>query len=336
MLIRRHDPSRPEASEITPEAIWQDRRRFLRDAGLAGVSLLVNPSVQAAPPGATYASVADRADVPPWLRQAIAQRRPASPLPGESITPYAVVSQYNNFYEFGLEKRDPAEQAAGFKVDPWRVRVEGECEAPADYQLEDFLKPHHLEDRIYRFRCVEAWSMVVPWLGVPLADVIRRARPTSQARFVEFTTLHDPARMPGQASDALDWPYVEGLRLDEAMHPLSLLAVGVYGRSLPPQNGAPLRLVVPWKYGFKSIKSIVRIRLLREQPRNTWSRMAPQEYGFYANVNPAVDHPRWSQSRERRLPTSFFAPNWRDTLPFNGYASQVAGLYRGMDLRRQF
>lgn len=337
MLIRRPDPSEPRPSEITSETVYQDRRRWLKQLGVAGVGLglpaLLPRPAQA---GAPYEPAPERANVPAFLGKPIAQRLRAGQPFTEPVTPYVVASGYNNFYEFGLEKSDPAANAQGFRVEPWRVRVDGECEAPADYTLEDLLAPHALQDRIYRHRCVEAWSMVIPWVGFPLADLIRRMRPTGKARYVEFTTLHDPARMPGQRTSALDWPYVEGLRLDEAMHPLTLLSVGLYGRSLPPQNGAPLRLVVPWKYGFKGIKSIVRIRFSETPPRTTWNLMAPNEYGFYANVNPAVDHPRWSQARERRLPGSFFSPNWRPTLPFNGYARDVAGLYRQMDLRRHF
>ena len=242
------------------------------------------------------------------------------------------VTGYNNFYEFGTAKDDPAANAQDFKPRPWTVKVDGLVKKPADYQLEDFLKPHKLEDRIYRHRCVEAWSMVIPWRGFPLAEVLKRAEPTSQAKYVEFTTLLDPRRMPGQRARVLDWPYVEGLRLDEAMHPLSLLVTGVYGRDLPNQNGAPLRLHVPWKYGFKSIKSIVRIRLVDKQPRNTWNVSAPDEYGFYSNVNPEVDHPRWSQATERRI-GEFLK---RKTLMFNGYADQVSSMYAGMDLRKNY
>ncbi len=345
MFIRRSDPSLPRPSEITPESVYLERRHLLKQLGVAGLGLASPGLVAAAGQGAAgarpapanaYTAIADRGNLPPFLAKALAARQRVTRPFSEALTPYEVVSGYNNFYEFGFDKSDPAQNARNFRVEPWRVRVDGECEAPADYTLEDLLAPHTLQDRIYRFRCVEGWSMVVPWVGFPLADLIRRMRPTSKARHVEFTTLHDPQRMPAQHTDLLDWPYVEGLRLDEAMHPLTLLAVGLYGRSLPPQNGAPLRLVVPWKYGFKSIKSIVRIRFLAQAPRTTWQRMAPEEYGYYANVNPRVDHPRWSQARERRLPTTFFSPNWRETLPFNGYARDVATLYRGMDLHRHF
>lgn len=321
-------------SEITSQVIYERRRDFLRLMGLLGAAAAL-PS-WATPLTPAFVPAGERGNAPDFLRKKIAARTSARNTLGEAITPFDVVSGYNNFYEFGLEKSDPAENAGSLKTEPWSVHVDGLCDKPGIYTLEDILKPHPLEDRIYRFRCVEAWSMVVPWLGFPLADLLRRFGPASKARFVEFTTLMAPDQMPGQRSGSLPWPYVEGLRMDEAMHPLTLMAVGVYGRSLPPQNGAPLRLVVPWKYGFKSVKSIVRIRFTDTQPQTTWARIAPNEYGFYANVNPAVDHPRWTQSRERRLPGTFFNPNWRPTLPFNGYAAEVAALYRGMDLRRYF
>ncbi len=320
-------------SEITPESVYLNRRQLLRGGVALGAGLVLPPAGAAA--ALPYQAVAERPDAPGWLQQKIRQRRLALNNPtGEPLTPYASVSGYNNFYEFGTGKADPAAEAHRLRPEPWTLTVDGLCDGGGRYALEDFLRPHALQDRIYRFRCVEAWSMVVPWLGVPLAELIRRFRPRAEARFVQFTTLHDPAQMPEQRSNSLDWPYVEALRLDEALHPLTLLAVGVYGRSLPAQNGAPLRLVVPWKYGFKSIKSIVRISFVARAPVTTWLGMAPQEYGFYANVNPAVDHPRWSQARERRLPNSLFDPNWKDTLPFNGYARDVAALYRGMDLKR--
>jgi sulfoxide reductase catalytic subunit YedY len=320
-------------SEITPESVYLNRRQLLRGGVALGAGLLLPPAGAAV--ALPYQAVAERPDAPGWLQQKIRQRRLALNNPtGEPLTPYASVSGYNNFYEFGTGKADPAAEAHRLRPEPWTLTVDGLCDGGGRYALEDFLQPHALQDRIYRFRCVEAWSMVVPWLGVPLAELIRRFKPRAEARFVQFTTLHDPEQMPEQRSNSLDWPYVEALRLDEALHPLTLLAVGVYGRSLPAQNGAPLRLVVPWKYGFKSIKSIVRISFVARAPVTTWLGMAPQEYGFYANVNPAVDHPRWSQARERRLPNSLFDPNWKDTLPFNGYARDVAALYRGMDLKR--
>ncbi|MFZ1827497.1 MAG: protein-methionine-sulfoxide reductase catalytic subunit MsrP [Candidatus Competibacteraceae bacterium] len=301
MLIQKPADIRP--SEMTPPELYARRREFLKTAAVLGVAAL-------APPSLTRAATDD--DLKP--------------------TPYKDVTAYNNFYEFGSGKTDPAENAGRLKTKPWTVTVEGHCEKPGQYALEDFLAPHVAEERIYRLRCVEAWSMVIPWLGIPLAHILPRFQPTASARYVEFTTLFDPEQMPGQKTRLLPWPYVEGLRMDEAMHALTLLATGLYGKELPNQNGAPLRLVAPWKYGFKSIKSIVKIRFTEQPPVTTWNREAPGEYGFYANVNPEVDHPRWSQKKERRIGELFR----RDTLPFNGYAEQVAGLYAGMDLRKNF
>ncbi|MFW6092473.1 MAG: protein-methionine-sulfoxide reductase catalytic subunit MsrP [Pseudomonadota bacterium] len=309
MLIRK--PDRIPSSEITPESVYRDRRRFIGAALAAPAALL--------------------------SARALARREWQGP-DGEAVTPKETVTSYNNFYEFGMDKGDPARYAHEMTVDPWRVEVAGECAGTGSFAYEDLIAGFSPEDRVYRLRCVEAWSMVVPWRGIPLRDILERLEPNSHARFVEFTTLHRPEEMRGQRSwfASIDWPYVEGLRLDEAMHPLTLMAVGMYGKPLPNQNGAPWRLVVPWKYGFKSIKSVVRIRFTREQPRNTWNLLAPDEYGFYANVNPDVDHPRWSQATERRLPSSLFRVNRRDTLMFNGYADEVASLYAGMDLRRHF
>lgn len=250
----------------------------------------------------------------------------------DATSSYSDVTGYNNFYEFGTGKRDPAKNAHTLRTEPWSIVVDGETAKPGKVNLEDILKPATLEERIYRFRCVEAWSMVVPWVGIPLADVIKRFEPTSKARYVSFETLVDKEQMPGQRRRVIDWPYREGLRMDEAMHPLAFVAVGMYGRVLPNQNGAPIRLVVPWKYGFKSIKSIVRISFTKDQPNTSWNDLAADEYGFYANVNPGVDHPRWSQARERKLGDF----RKRPTLPFNGYGEEVASLYAGMDLRRQF
>jgi sulfoxide reductase catalytic subunit YedY len=246
---------------------------------------------------------------------------------------YEDITTYNNFYEFGTGKEDPADHAGRFQPEPWTVKVSGEATVTGTFALEDLLKPHPLEERVYRLRCVEAWSMVIPWVGVPLADVLHRFKPTSKAKYVAFTTVLRPKEMPGQRFAVLKWPYVEGLRIDEAMHPLSFLATGIYGRSLLNQNGAPLRLVVPWKYGFKSIKSIVEIRFVSRQPPTSWNLAAPHEYGFYANVNPNVDHPRWSQARERRIGAGVFSAKI-PTQMFNGYAEEVAHLYRGMDLKR--
>ena len=309
MIIRR--PSDVPSSEITPERVYLDRRRFIGMAGGAGVAAaagLVAPGVLAA----CQAQAAQRGD--------------------DKLTPFEDVTTYNNYYEFGTGKEDPSESSGGFRAKPWSVKVDGLVKKPATYALEDFVKPHALEDRVYRLRCVEAWSMVIPWQGFPLRDLINRVQPLPSAKYVEMTTVLRPEEMPGQRTNVLHWPYVEGLRMDEAMHPLTLLATGLYGRSLLNQNGAPLRLVVPWKYGFKSVKSIVRIRFTEEQPRTAWNVSAPDEYGFYANVNPAVDHPRWSQKRERRI-GEFFR---RETLPFNGYGAQVASLYAGMNLRANY
>jgi sulfoxide reductase catalytic subunit YedY len=245
------------------------------------------------------------------------------------------ISTYNNYYEFGTDKSDPSENAQKFQTRPWTLFIGGECEAPGTFALEDILKPHPLEERIYRMRCVEAWSMIVPWVGFPLADLIKRFKPTSKAKYVEFKTLMDPKQMPGERGSVLDWPYTEGLRMDEAVHPLTFMTVGLYGKVLPNQNGAPLRLITPWKYGFKGVKAIVSMRFVESMPVTTWAKSAPSEYGFYANVNPAVDHPRWSQATERHIGGSLFDQR-RPTLPFNGYANQVASLYAGMNLKTYF
>jgi sulfoxide reductase catalytic subunit YedY len=251
---------------------------------------------------------------------------------GEKPNAYQDITTYNNFYEFGTDKEDPGNNAGSLKTKPWTIKVDGLVAKPAEYQLEDLIKPYALEERIYRMRCVEAWSMVIPWIGFPLANLLKTVQPTPAAKFVEFTTLVRPQEMPGQRRDVLRWPYIEGLRLDEAMHPLAIMAVGLYGEYLPNQNGAPMRLVVPWKYGFKGIKSIVRIRLTDKAPMNSWQLMLPNEYGFYANVNPSVDHPRWSQARERRIGEFVKRP----TLMFNGYGDQVASLYSGLDLKKNY
>jgi sulfoxide reductase catalytic subunit YedY len=311
MLIRRSPDISP--SEITDEKLYVGRREFL--SGLLGAGLLLSAGER-------------RALAQAFGRTAYSDRVRDD----DKLTPYETVTGYNNFYEFGTGKEDPAANAGKFRTRPWKVKVEGEVARSGEYDVDDLVRLGKLEERVYRHRCVEAWSMVVPWQGVPLKDVIARLQPTTRAKFVEFTTLLDPQQMPGQKSRILPWPYVEGLRLDEAVHPLTLLVTGVYGKPVPNQNGAPVRLVVPWKYGFKGGKSIVRIRFTETQPLNTWNIVAPDEYGFYANVNPAVAHPRWSQARERRLGEFFRRP----TLPFNGYADQVAGLYAGMDLRRNY
>jgi sulfoxide reductase catalytic subunit YedY len=327
--------SREPADEVTPEPLYERRREFLKDALLfaatatgvgVGLTSLLKGGRSEAPPAP--AAGADGPAGPPALE--ISGRSPFST--AETPTPLRDVTTYNNFYEFGLDKDEPARRSGTLKTRPWTVTVDGEVGKPMTVDVDQLRRWFPVEERIYRMRCVEAWSMVIPWVGFPLGDLLRRVEPTSRARYVAFTTLLDPAQMPEQSGRVLDWPYVEGLRLDEALHPLALLAVGLYGRVLPNQNGAPLRLVVPWKYGFKGIKSIVRIRLTAEEPPTTWNIAAPHEYGFYANVNPAVDHPRWSQASERRIGEL----GRRPTLPFNGYAEQVAGLYTGMDLRRNF
>jgi sulfoxide reductase catalytic subunit YedY len=310
MRIRRPPDIRP--SEITDQALYLRRREFLKAGAAAGLLLSGLPT---AGPAAEKLSA-----------------RKSALSTDEAPTSHKDVTGYNNFYEFGTDKTAPARYAHTLVTRPWTLTVEGAVQRPRTWGLEELLKLAPLEERIYRLRCVEGWSMVVPWIGFPLAALLKRAEPLGRAKFVEFTTLHNPAQMPGQRARVLEWPYVEGLRLDEALHPLTILAVGLYGEVLPNQNGAPIRLVVPWKYGFKSIKTIVRIRLVERQPLTSWMQAAPEEYGFYSNVNPAVDHPRWSQARERRI--GEFGK--RPTLPFNGYGEQVAALYSGMDLKKYF
>jgi len=320
MLIKK--PSDIKSSEITDEKVYRNRRKFILaavGAGTAGAAGLTLPGLLASAPE-------------PPLEPTI-QGLVKSPLStDEPQTPFKDVASYNNFYEFGTDKYSPAKLAGSLKPRPWAVSVEGEVKRAKTYDIDELTKIAPLEERVYRLRCVEGWSMVIPWAGFPLGALIKQVEPTSRAKFVEFVTLLDPKQMPGQRSGVLAWPYVEGLRLDEAMHPLTILAVGLYGQLLPNQNGAPIRLVVPWKYGFKSIKSIVRIRFVERQPTSAWTRSAPQEYGFYSNVNPNVDHPRWSQARERRI--GEFSK--RPTLIFNGYGDQVAQLYQGMDLKKNY
>ncbi|MBJ9978035.1 protein-methionine-sulfoxide reductase catalytic subunit MsrP [Pseudomonas sp. S75] len=337
MLIKLPRSSDCRESEVTPESLYLSRRSVL-GASLAGFALGALPAFAQADQPSRYADVESGA-APGWFDDKLGTARwQAVTVKDEAITPFKDATHYNNFYEFGPDKGDPAANAGSLKTEPWSVVIDGEVGKPGRYALEDFVKPLQLEERIYRLRCVEAWSMVIPWLGFSLAAVLKQVEPTSKARYVRFETLKDPERMPGQRSGfaLIDWPYVEGLRLDEAMNPLAILAVGMYGRELVNQNGAPLRLVVPWKYGFKSIKSIVRISLVSEQPSTTWQGLAPTEYGFYANVNPEVDHPRWSQARERRLPSGLFSPNVRATQMFNGYEQEVASLYSGLDLRKNY
>ncbi len=323
--VQRLRPAIIASSEITPEAVYLDRRSFLAGgAAAAGALLLPACSRSEGAAAAAPAGTEGLRELGGVVRGPFAT--------DEAPTRYADATRYNNFYEFGSDKQDPAAHAGSLRPEPWSVAIEGEVARAGRVALEDLIRPHALEERVYRLRCVEAWSMVIPWIGIPLGDVLKRFEPTSRAKYVAFETLFDPEQMPGQRRAILDWPYSEGLRIDEAMHPLAILALGMYGRVLPNQNGAPLCLVVPWKYGFKSIKSIVRIRLVETQPATTWNRMAPDEYGFFSNVNPEVSHPRWSQKRERRI--GEFAR--RETLPMNGYAEQVAGLYAGMDLRKFF
>jgi sulfoxide reductase catalytic subunit YedY len=320
MLIGK--PSGIAPSEVTPQHLYMRRREALGAIGMAAVTVLTGfggeTEVAAAQPRGKPLSVASKMVTTP-----------------DPPTPYEDVTGYNNFYEFGIPKDNPARNAVVFKPTPWSVTVDGECAKPGTYALDDILRPHPLEERVYRMRCVEGWSMVIPWVGFPLRDLIRRFEPSGNAQFVEFTTVLRPQEMVGQRQRfpaILPWPYKEGLRMDEAMHPLTLVAVGLYGESLPNQNGAPVRLVVPWKYGFKSAKSIVKISFVRKQPMTTWQHEWPEAYGFFSNVNPNVDHPRYSQAQERRIGDLFR----RKTLMFNGYGDQVASMYSGMDLRRSY
>jgi sulfoxide reductase catalytic subunit YedY len=331
MLLKKTDDI--PSSEVTDERQYLRRRDFIRMAGAAAVTAAAAPLLACS---ANDLGAADMAAAADGMFSA-----PNLPLSGykekavtvdEKLNTVGEITGYNNFYEFGTGKDDPSHFSSALKTSPWTIKVDGLCNKPADYHIDDLIKPIEMEERIYRLRCVEAWSMVIPWIGVPLSKIIERAEPTSKATFVQFTTLLRPSQMPGQTTSSLEWPYVEGLRMDEAKHPLTILAVGLYGKTLMNQNGAPIRLVVPWKYGFKSIKSIVRIRFVDKQPETSWGLSNPQEYGFYSNVNPSVDHPRWTQARERRIGT--FLP--RATLMFNGYADQVASMYAGMDLRRYY
>jgi len=319
MVIKKPDDIK--SSEITDERLYLNRRNFIRAGVLAGTTVTT---------GLLYRKLS-----PNRVGQPKSQSAPSGSYvttEGETATAFKDITNYNNFYEFSTSKQGVAPLAQGFVTKPWTVEVTGRVQRPRIFDLDDLLKLASLEDRIYRHRCVEAWSMVIPWLGFPLERVLREVEPLASAKFVKFTTLLDPKRFPNQDADVLPWPYVEGLRLDEALHPLTILAAGLYGKMLPPQNGAPIRLVVPWKYGFKSIKSIVRIELSSEQPTSTWTEVASNEYGFYSNVNPAVDHPRWSQATERRIGEF----GLRKTIPFNGYGDQVAQLYSGMDLKANY
>ncbi len=324
MLIRRPIDIKP--SEITEREAFLNRRHFLRaSAGIGLAGSLIAASALAP----TVCAAAQLAGV-----------RKSAYAVNDPLTPIEAVTHYNNYYEFGTDKEDPSAHAGKLKTRPWLVSVEGEVRKPRTFDIDELMKLAPLEERVYRMRCVEGWSMIIPWVGYPLAELIRRVEPTGNAKFVEFVTLLDPAQMPGQGTRVLKWPYVEGLRMDEAMHPLTLLTLGLYGEALPNQNGAPVRMVVPWKYGFKSAKAIVRIRFVEQQPKTSWELAGPNEYGFYSNVNPTVDHPRWSQAKERRIEKisvldSLFDKK-RETLMFNGYADQVASLYAGMDLKKFF
>ena len=320
--MARYRYPRPHDSEITPESVYHERRRFLRQSS----GLLMGAALGG---GLAGYSPRLRAD---WLEEALDSAEQGPYTTDETLTDFDAVTSYNNFYEFGTRKRDPSDWGHQLSTDPWSVTIDGEVEKAGTFDFEDIVRPHTLEERVYRLRCVEAWSMVIPWNGFELGKLLERHKPTSRAKYVVFETLHDPDQLRGQRRDILDWPYHEALRMDEAMHPLTLLAVGLYGKEMPNQNGAPLRLVVPWKYGFKSIKSIVRIHLQEEKPTTVWEEKAPNEYGFYANVNPEVHHPRWNQARERRIGES----GQRETTLFNGYGDEVAHLYAGMDLEKHF
>ncbi len=319
MLIKKPADIRP--SEITSKANYLDRRAFIRAGSIAGASALA---------GSAFAAI-----IPDGSGTKLTSIAASDFSTSEAANSYEDVTTYNNYYEFGTDKEDPAQYSQDFEARPWSITVAGHAEKTGTFHFEDFIKPFDLEERIYRMRCVEAWSMVIPWVGISLADVVKHYQPTSKAKYVAFETLHDPVRMPGQRRRVLDWPYREGLTIAEATNPLAILAVGVYGETMPNQNGAPIRLVVPWKYGFKGIKSIVRINFVERRPKNSWNMAAANEYGFYANVNPEVDHPRWSQARERRIGAGLFAAK-QPTLMFNGYGEQVAHLYDGLNLRKNY
>ena len=318
MIIRRAPDIR--SSEITPEHIYVNRRKFIKAAAAGAAGLAIGPSALA---GADL-GIAQSQEIPPRFTNMRSEM-------DEELNSYQEVTTYNNFYEFGTAKEDPHQNSGDFRPRPWSVTIGGECNKPGEYALEDLMAGATMEDRVYRLRCVEAWSMVIPWYGFQLSHIINKVEPTGNAKYVVFKTVVRPSEMPGQRQPILRWPYIEGLRMDEAMHPLTLMATGVYGTDLPNQNGAPLRLVVPWKYGFKGVKSIVSIDFVEDMPLNTWKMQNSNEYGFFANVNPNVDHPRWSQARERRLPG--FSRN-HETLMFNGYTDQVQHMYAGMDLER--
>ena len=337
MIIKTTSVSECKEHTITDENVYHQRRELIKKMGFLGAASLLS-----SPASAGILDIFGEGKTPEAL---FAQNNLSYAAEkggfAEELTPEAKITSHNNFYEFGVEKQQPAVLSQSFKVDPWQLKISGEVENPLTLGYDDLYSSFDLEERIYRLRCVEAWSMVVPWIGFSLAELVKKAKPTSRAKYLAFETLYDPVQMPGQRSRRLgggiDYPYVEGLRIDEAMNPLALMSVGLYGKTLPPQNGAPIRLVVPWKYGFKSIKSVVGIKFVEKKPPTTWNLLAANEYGFYANVNPAVDHPRWSQASERRITTGgIFAQNRIPTLPFNGYGEQVADLYSGMNLRKYY
>lgn len=335
MLIKIPQKSSLKDSDVTDESIYHERRKLLKTMGFLGAGALLNSAMSNKASAGFFSD-----DKAKFVTQDLNYSSDTKNL--DLIkTPEQKVISHNNFYEFGAKKNQPAELSQGFNVNPWQLTVSGQCDNPITLDYQDLTKMFALEERIYRLRCVEAWSMVIPWIGFSLSDLLKKAAPNSKAKYVAFETLYDPEQMPGQASRRLGggiaYPYVEGLRIDEAMNPLTLMSVGLYGKTLPPQNGAPIRLVVPWKYGFKSIKSIVAIKFVEHQPPTTWNKLAPREYGFYANVNPNHDHPRWSQASERRITSGgLFSRNRIETLPFNGYGEEVASLYQGMNLSKYY
>jgi methionine sulfoxide reductase catalytic subunit len=330
MLIKSKRVWERPASEITDERLYLNRRQFLQSAGIATAGAAGAAALGWMPGAPGVGEALALGQGPELMPLADVKKSPLST--DEKQNSFQDITTYNNFYEFGIDKGDPARNSGRFKPRPWTVKIDGQVNKPGQYNIDDLLKMFPLEERVYRLRCVEAWSMVIPWIGFPLGELIKKVEPNPKAKFVAFTSVLRPSEMPGQHQDALRWPYVEGLRLDEAMHPLTLLAVGLYGKTLPNQNGAPMRLVVPWKYGFKGIKSIVRIQFVESQPPTSWNIANSGEYGFYSNVNPQVDHPRWTQARERRLGEFLRRP----TLMFNGYGDQVASLYAGLDLKKNY
>jgi len=340
MLIKSPAKSALTEHHVTDENVYVDRRSLLKKMGFLGAGTLLATATSTSHANSFSLFSSDDEKIQ-FKRNSLKYTATNNTVDSELLTPEAKVISHNNFYEFGTKKSDPIENSQGFKVDPWTLTISGEVNKPFTLSYDDLFNKYAIEERIYRLRCVETWSMVIPWLGFSLSQIIKQADPTSKAKYVAFETLYDPKQMPGQRSrrigGGIDYPYVEGLRMDEAMNPLTLMSVGLYGKTLAPQNGAPIRLVVPWKYGFKSIKSIVGIKLVEKMPPTTWNILAAKEYGFYANVNPDVDHPRWSQASERRITSGgLFSRNRIETLPFNGYGEEVASLYKNMDLRKYY